>query len=98
MHLVQFGRRYINMDQVVDIEFQPATSWSFGSGEPEGYKLYTNQIVDGTPNYIWITGGDAIALEQWLDENSEDARAPMTDDDSEAEYESRLNQQGGREI
>ena len=39
---------------------------------PECYRLHVNQVVDGTPNYLEVKGVDVIALELWLNRNSED--------------------------
>ncbi len=77
MKLVRFGKRVINMAQIVEIEYQREVDWNSSRSDPAGYKLYTNQIVDGLPNYIWIDGADMIALEMWLADNSDNARAPM---------------------
>jgi len=79
MKLVRFGKRVINMAQVVEIEYQREAIWNDSRSDPAGYKLYTNQIIDGLPSYIWIDGADAIALEGWLEDNSDNARAPMED-------------------
>ena len=67
MKLIRFGKRYINMDMVQEICFIPAIG-TF----PECYRLYVNQTVDGTPNYLEVEGVDVIALELWLNRNSED--------------------------
>ncbi len=73
MKLVRFGKRVINMDQIVKIEYRQ-NPHLLGD---VSYRLYTNQIVDGLLNWIEIDGADMIALEMWLADNSDDARAPM---------------------
>jgi len=77
MKFVQFGKEYINMDQVVHIEYYKPDPKVDYYHQQEGYKLYTNQIIDSAINYIWIEGSDAIALEMWLKEHSDDAREPF---------------------
>ena len=67
MKLIRFGKRYINMDMVQEVHFIPAIGMF-----PECYRLYVNQTVDGTPNYLEVEGVDVIALELWLNRNSED--------------------------
>jgi hypothetical protein len=83
MKFVQFGKEYINMDQVVHIEYyKPNNPYDYYGAniayhQQEGYKLYTNRMVDGLADYIWIEGSDMIALEMWLKEHSDDAREPF---------------------
>ncbi len=76
MTFVRFGRRVINMDQVVEIEYRAAMN-QLSLNTAEHYRLYTNVTVDGLPNWIEVDGADIIALEMWIDDNSHDARAPM---------------------
>ncbi len=80
MRLVRFGKRVINMAQVVEIEYR-AEYKDVHFYSPETYRLYTNQGVDSLPNWLEIDGADMIALEQWLKDNSDDARAPMMEED-----------------
>lgn len=77
MKFVQFGKEYINMDQVVHIEYHKPDPKVDYYHQQEGYKLYTNQVIDSIINYIWIEGSDVIALEMWLKEHSDDAREPF---------------------
>ena len=77
MKLVRFGKRVINMDQIVEIEYRQ-NPHLLGD---VSYRLYTNQIIDGMLNWIEIEGADMIALEMWLEDNSEDARAPMMEEE-----------------
>lgn len=69
MKLIRLGSLYINMDQVCMVEYVD-TKQGFYSGA--GYKLYTNQIIDGEANYFWVGSSDADPLELWLNRNSED--------------------------
>ncbi len=73
MKLVRFGRRVINMDQIVEIEYRQNPHLP---GDVS-YKLYTNQVAEGLPNWLEIDGADMIAFELWLEDNSDDARAPL---------------------
>ena len=72
------------MDHVVHIEYcKPNNPYDYfgpkrySDQQQEGYKLYTNQVIDSAINYIWIEGSDMIALEMWLKEHSDDAREPF---------------------
>lgn len=76
MKLVRFGKRVINMDQIVEIEYSEKVE-NIHFFSPECYRLYTNQVNDGNINWLEIEGADMIALEQWLEDNSDNARAPM---------------------
>ena len=77
MQLVRFGKRCINMDHVVEIEFIPAGDPRSFHNDPDGYRLWLDYLLDGSPNWVWVGGADSIALELWLQDNSADVRAPM---------------------
>ncbi len=76
MKLVRFGKRVINMALIVEIEYHPVSKDAHFYS-PAVYRLHTGQIVDGLPSWLEIDGADMIALEMWIADNSEDARAPM---------------------
>lgn len=72
MKFIRFGKRCINMDMVQEVQFMPATSMF-----PECYRLYVNQTVDGTLNYLEVEGVDMIAFELWLNRNAEDCTSAV---------------------
>ena len=72
MHYIKMGKRYVNMDAVTEIEYIPANKYN-----GERYQLYQNYVFDDGVAYIVIDGGDLVALEMWLEDNSTDIRAPM---------------------
>lgn len=80
MRLVKFGKRYINFDNVADISVGTETAtiyFNFCTGDLDGSEGRWVQA------FTQLHGADVIALEQWLQDNSEDARAPMMGDDSD---------------
>jgi len=78
MKLVRFGKLTINMDLVTHIEI--------GGYDTDSLIHLANTVEGGyggmVQNYLRLDGSDQIALEQWLEANSEDARAPMMIDDA----------------
>ncbi len=76
MKLVRFGSCVINFDNVCNISISshtitiyfntPHAFWADGEGRLE-------------QEFVQLSGSDVIAFEQWLDDNSDDARAPMDD-------------------
>lgn len=66
MRLVRFGMKVINMDQVTNITIWPneVFLWVSASG------------IEDQSN-VRLAGDDVIALKHWLEDNCENARAPM---------------------
>ncbi len=75
MKFVRFGKNVVNMDMVTSIDIGKYDAvCHFACASDNGYNTMTR---DG----VRLDGSDLIALEYWLTDNSENARAPMMVDD-----------------
>lgn len=88
MKLVKFGHRYINFDTVCEITINTEVAniyFNLSIGSFDGGEGKIDQA------HIQLYGADVIALQQWLDGHSDNARAPLPLDPN-ASVERRIDE------